>query len=505
MNAPSAIPASLIPDVEIAIIGAGFSGLGMAMQLQRAGRDGYVILEQADEVGGTWRDNTYPGCACDVPAHLYSFSYEQNPDWSRLYAPSGEIQEYILHLVEKYDLRPRIRFKTRVVSLHWDEPAALWRLRFENGGHMTAKIVVAGLGPLNKPYFPDIKGLDDFEGAVFHSSWWDHSYDLNGKRVAVIGTGASSIQFVPEIAPKVASLHLFQRTPPWIMPHKDRPISGFSRWLFRTFPFIRNLFRSAIYWQMEAAAYGFTVNPKVLKRAQRLALKHIEKQVADPELRRKVTPDYTMGCKRILLSNDYYPALQRGNVHLETEGLAEVRPRNVVTADGRELPVDAIIFGTGFRATDLLTPLNVTGRGGRSLNAEWGDAPEAYLGITASGYPNLFFLVGPNTGLGHNSIIYMIESQVTYVMDCLAMMDREGLRAIEVKPEIQAAYNEKLQKRMGSTVWVTGCRSWYQTEDGRIPTLWPGFTFSYRSKTSHVTPTDYERVKETEDMPAAAE
>ncbi|MFP3944226.1 MAG: flavin-containing monooxygenase, partial [Alphaproteobacteria bacterium] len=468
------------PEIEIAIIGAGFAGLGMAMQLRRAGREDFVILEQADEVGGTWRDNTYPGCACDVPAHLYSFSFEQNPDWSHLYAPQQEIQDYILGLVEKYELRPRIRFNTRVSGLRWDDAAALWHLQFEGGGHMTAKTVVAGLGPLNKPDFPEIPGLERFEGASFHSSWWDHSVSLKGKRVAAIGTGASAIQFVPAIAPEVASLHLFQRTPPWIMPHADKPVSGFTKWMFRNFPFIRNLFRASLYWQMEAAAIGFTMNPWFLKKAQRFALRHIEKQVADPELRRKVTPDYVMGCKRILMSNDWYPALQRDNVHLETEGIAEVRAKSLVTGDGREYPVDVIIHGTGFRATEIATDVEITGRNGRSLNEEWRQAPEAYLGITVSGYPNLFFLVGPNTGLGHNSILYMIEAQVAYVMDCLHTMDRKKLRAIDVKPKVQRRFNERLQKRMGSTVWVSGCKSWYQTEDGRIPTLWPGFTFTYR-------------------------
>lgn len=495
MHAPLSGPASTMPDFGIAVVGAGFAGLGMAMQLRRSGREDFVILEQAEEVGGTWRDNTYPGCACDVPAHLYSLSFEQNPDWSRLYAPWDEIQDYILRCVEKYDLRPRIRFRTKVTALRWDDAAALWRLEFAGGGGLTARVVVAGLGPLNKPYFPDIPGLGTFEGAQFHSSAWDHSCDLRGKRVAVIGTGASAIQFVPQIAPKVASMRVFQRTPPWIMPHGDKPISGFRKWLFRNIPGALGLYRAFHYWQMEAAGLGFTMYPGILRRAQRLALHHIERQIASPDLRRKVTPDYIMGCKRILMSDDYYPALQRDNVYLETDSIAEIRPRSVVTGEGREHPVDAIIFGTGFRAVEVASDLEITGRGGRSLNAEWRGVPEAYLGLTVSGYPNLFFLVGPNTGLGHNSVLYMIESQLAYVMDGLRLMQRQGLAAIDVKPEIQQAFNRRLQRRMRRTVWVTGCKSWYQTEDGKIPTLWPGFSFSYRRRTARVKPSDYEHFR----------
>jgi cation diffusion facilitator CzcD-associated flavoprotein CzcO len=477
--------------LDVLIIGSGFAGLCMAIQLRRAGINSFLILEREADVGGTWRDNTYPGCACDIPSHLYSFSFEGRAEWTRMYPTQPEIWNYLKHCVAKYKLGPSIRFHSELREAVFDEAAHVWCVETSQGGRYAARSLVLGMGPLSRPAIPKLPGLDRFQGRAFHSAEWDHSYDLRGKRVAVIGTGASAIQFVPQIAPEVAALHLFQRTAPWVAPKMDRPIHGWESFLFRWAPGYMCLFRNLIYWRQELLALGFTVNPKYMRTIEKFARKNIERGISDPALREKVTPNYLIGCKRILISNDYYPTLERPNVELVTEGIAEVRAHSIVTKDGKERLVNALIFGTGFRATDLLTPVRIAGRNGADLNDAWRGGLEAYFGITITGYPNLFMLVGPNTGLGHNSIVFMIEAQVHYVMKCLKLLRRTGATAMDLRPEVQAAFNRDLQEQMKRTVWASGCKSWYLDANGKNTTLWPGFSFKYWLGTRKVTAEDY--------------
>jgi cation diffusion facilitator CzcD-associated flavoprotein CzcO len=489
MNAPVHSDTKL--DFDAVIVGAGFSGLGMGDALRKAGREDFIILERANAVGGTWRDNTYPGCACDVPSHLYSFSYAQNPNWSRAYSPQGEILSYLQDFTRRSGLESKIRFAIEFRSARFDEASGRWRIE-TNRAPLIARALILGTGPLNKPAIPKLPGLERFAGRVFHSSEWDHDYDLGGKRVAVIGTGASAIQFAPAIQPRVAQLHLFQRTPPWVLPRMDHAFTARAKWIFRNIPLAQDLFRSSIYWSMEMRAFGFTLNPNLLLIIERLARKYLERTVPNPDLRAKVTPDFRIGCKRILISNDYYPSLARKNVELVTCGITQIRENSIVGADGKERAIDAIIFATGFHATDLLGPMEIFGRGGRSLKAEWSAAPEAYYGTTVSGYPNLFLIVGPNTGLGHNSLIYMIEAQVHYVLAALERMDREGAHFMDVRKEVQDTFNTRLKARMAKTVWATGCKSWYLDEQGRNPSLWPSFTFRFKQETQRLKPQEYE-------------
>lgn len=466
----------------IAVIGSGFAGLGMAIRLKQEGWHDFLVFEREGGVGGTWRVNHYPGCACDVQSHLYSFSFEPNPDWTRMFAPQPEIKAYLERCAEKYGVLPHIRFNTEVASLQWEEAAGRWRIRDNQGREYTAEIVISGMGGLSTPAYPDIPGIERFQGKAFHSQQWDHDYDLRGKRVAVIGTGASAIQFVPQIQPKVGRLDLYQRTPPWILPKPDREITWAERQLFRRVPAAQMALRGAIYGMLESRVAGFTISPRIMTIAKRWALNHLRAQVPDPRLRRKLTPDYTIGCKRILISNDYYPALVQPNVDVITTGIREIRERSIVTTDGVERPADVIIYGTGFKATDPVPRGLVFGRGGLDITEAWPQGPEAYKGTTVAGFPNFFLLMGPNTGLGHSSMVYMIESQITYVLDALKFMERKGLKAIDVRADAQARYNESLQGKIKETVWnIGGCKSWYiHPVSGRNTSLWPGYTWSFR-------------------------
>jgi cation diffusion facilitator CzcD-associated flavoprotein CzcO len=482
---------SLPEHVRFAIAGSGFAGIGCAIKLKEAGIHDFVILERADDVGGTWRDNTYPGCACDVPSHLYSFSFEPNPRWSRTFSPQPEIWDYLRHCSGKYGIDPHIRFNHAVTEAAWDEDAQVWRIETENGS-LTADFFVAGVGPLSDPKLPDIPGIASFEGRMFHSARWDHDYDLAGKRVAVIGTGASSIQFVPKIQPLVKQLDLYQRTAPWIVPQRDRKLTGIEQRLYQLFPPAQLAMRAAIYWLRELFVLGF-MHPREGGVNEKLARRHLERQVTDRELRSKLTPNYRMGCKRVLISDDYYPALQQPNVEVVTDGIAEIKPHSIVTADGTEREADALILGTGFHVTDMPVANYVRGRGGRTMAELWRGSPQAYLGSTVSGFPNMFFLVGPNTGLGHNSIVFMIESQLNYMLDCLKHMQPRDADVFEVREHVQEAFNERIQKQLEGTVWNSGgCASWYLDENGRNTTIWPGFTWPYREQTRHFDPADYE-------------
>jgi cation diffusion facilitator CzcD-associated flavoprotein CzcO len=478
-------------NVKIAIIGTGFSGLGMAIRLKQAGIEDFVLLERADDVGGTWRDNTYPGCQCDVPSHLYSFSFARNPNWSRTYSRQPEIWDYLREVTRRFGIAPHIRFDHEVTNAEWDEDARRWRIETSQG-EVVAQVLVSGVGGLSEPSRPSIPGLEHFEGAVFHSAAWDHDHDLAGERVAVIGTGASAIQIVPRIVKRVGRLHVFQRTPPWILPHTDRPVTPAERRLFRRLPALQYALRAGIYAAREWLVLGLTVNRRFMLPLERLARAHLRRQISDPELRAKLTPRYRLGCKRILIANNYYPALTRPHVELVTDGIREIRSRSIVTSDGAEREVDAIVLATGFHVTDMPAAAHTRGRDGRTLEEAWGGSPQAYLGTTIAGFPNLFMLLGPNTGLGHNSVVVMIESQLAYVMDCLRAMDERGLETVEVRPEVQAAFNREIQAKMRGSVWTAGgCASWYLDGNGRNTTLWPGFTWRFRQRTRRFALADY--------------
>ncbi len=475
----------------VVIVGTGFSGLGMAIQLRKEGREDFVILEKADDVGGTWRDNTYPGCACDIPSHMYSFSFEQNPGWSRAYSPQPEIWRYMRDVAAKYDLHRFIRFGQEMTGARWDADENRWHVASKSGEEFVASALVAGVGALHLPQIPELPGIERFKGRAFHSAQWEHDYDFEGKRVAVVGTGASAIQFVPRIAKDVAELTLFQRTPPWIMPKPDREMPEALQKAFASVPLLQRAFRNVLYWGLEARAIGFNGQPWVMKIGQRIAKRNIFKAVKDPELRRKLTPDYTMGCKRVLVSNDYYPALARENVDVVTEGVQEVREHSVVDGAGVEHEVDAIIYGTGFHVTDAFDDLEIIGRDGRNLGKEWSaEGMRTYQGITVSGFPNLFFLLGPNTGLGHNSVVFMIEAQISYVAQALRL--GRG-KALDPRPEAQERFNGEIQRKLAKGIWTRGgCKSWYLDAKGVNRTIWPGFTWRYWLDTRKVRREDYD-------------
>lgn len=467
---------------QVAIAGSGFSGLGMAIALKQNGVEDFVVLERADDVGGTWRDNSYPGCQCDVPSHLYSFSFAPNPAWTRTFSRQPEIHAYLQRCAQAYAIAPHLHFGHELLDASWQEEDQRWRIRTSRG-EMTADLLVSGVGALSEPSIPSIPGLDRFQGVAFHSAAWDHAHDLRGRRVAVIGTGASTVQIVPRIAGEVEQLTLFQRTPPWVMPHPDRPTRRWERRLYRRWPGAQQLMRNAIFWARESFVIGF-MHPRIIESsAERIARRHLRRQVPDLQLRRKLTPSYRLGCKRVLLSNEYFPALARPNVEVVTEPIAEVREHAIVTANGVEHDVDTIVLGTGFHVTDMPVAKRIHGRQGRSLEDVWAQSMQAHVGTTVAGFPNLFMLLGPNTGLGHNSVVLMIEAQIGYVMSALATMRERGLASVEPTPEAQAAYNQELQRRMAHTVWTTGgCKSWYLDATGRNRTLWPGFVTPFRRR-----------------------
>lgn len=480
---------SLKAHYDIAIIGSGFSGLCMAIACQQAGRDNFVILEKASTIGGTWRDNHYPGAACDVPSNMYSFSFEPNPNWSRMYSGQAEILRYMQHCTTKYNLTPHVRTDSEVIESRWDSTKKHWMIRLAGGESFTARVVVSGVGGLSRPALPKIKGLDQFKGALFHSADWQHDVTLAHKRVAVIGTGASAIQFVPAIASEVGELLLFQRTPPWIVPKPDGVIPAPVRKVFKYIPPAQRLARHAIYWQSEFFGIGF-INPKLMAPISALAKSHLKRQVPNPELRAKLTPNYTIGCKRVLFSNNYYPALTRDNVQVLSTGVKEITAEGVLDAQGQLHKVDVIICGTGFDVQNPLGPLHVYGDDGQEIRQHGGLS--AYMGINTRQMPNLFFLLGPNTALGHNSIIFMIEAQVQYTLKCLAELDRKQATSLTVKPEAEAAFNDHVQAQLKNMVWnAGGCSSWYLDENGKNNTLWPGFTWKYWLETRKPNFSDY--------------
>ncbi len=475
----------------VAIIGGGFAGIAMAIRLREAGRTDFAILEKASGLGGTWRDNTYPGCACDIPSRLYSYSFAPDGDWSRRYAPQPEILAYIEDVARRHDIHRFTRFDTSVEKITWDETSRHWTLEASDGRSFKARAVVSAVGGIHIPHVPDLPGLDDFAGPSFHTARWDHDLDLAGKRVAVIGTGASAIQVIPEIASKVERLHVFQRSAPWVLPRGDKPISPVARWLDKHVPGLRSLRRQLIYWTNEARAIPFTRNPRLVGHPQRQAKGLMKKSGAGYRLRLKLEPPYALGCKRVLKSDDYYATLCKEHVEVVAESIARIGRWDITTEDGIARPVDVIVLATGFKPFNLTDAVEVVGRGGQSLAEIWRDGPRAYHGMTVAGFPNLFLIMGPNTALGHNSILVMIEAQVKSIMQYLGWLDRGDLPAVEVRTEAQAAFNASLEGQFERSVWrsspmvgtgnktVPPCNGWYRHSSGRNHVIWPGSASSY--------------------------
>ncbi len=475
----------------VAIIGAGFGGIGLAITLKKAGIRDLTIFEKADGVGGVWRDNTYPGAACDVPSRLYSFSFEPNPEWSRRYSPQGEILDYLERCVRKYGLHDDLRLRTEVATADFDESAGRWRIETDEGDVVEADVLVSAVGQLNRPALTRIPGADRFEGAIFHTARWDHGAELEGKRVAVIGTGASTIQVVPAIAGRVGHLDVYQRSAPYVIPKKDRPYRGWEKVLFRWFPPARLLPRFSQWLFFEVFIASFNQFKPVGRLGIRMCERQLEEQISDPELRRALTPDHVIGCKRVLISEDYYPAFERPNVDLITDEVRELSSHGVIAEDGTERPADVIVLSTGFESTRFLAPMEIRGRQGRDLNEVWGDGANAYLGMTVAGFPNLFVMYGPNTNLGSGSIIFQLESQMAYIADAVERLRRTG-GWLSVRPEVQEAFEREMQTRLETSVWQTGCNNWYVDEHGRNTNNWPGFTLEYRRRTRHLNASDYE-------------
>jgi cation diffusion facilitator CzcD-associated flavoprotein CzcO len=480
-------------DVEVAIVGSGFAGLGAAIRLRDAGIEDLVVLERAGELGGTWRENTYPGCACDVPSHLYSFSFALNPNWSRFYAPQREILEYLQRVAHDRGVADRIAYGAEVSSGRWDEREQRWHLR-TSAGAVRARALIAAAGPLSEPSIPGIPGLARFGGKVFHSARWDHDHDLRGERVAVIGTGASAAQFVPHVQRRAVQLDVYQRTPPWIMPRADHGVPGLERAVFRHVPYAQRSVRALIYYALELLVIGLTIDQRVLSLLESVARANLRLAVRDPVLRAKLTPDYRIGCKRIIFSDDYLPALTRDNVELVTASINTIDERGIRTADGVHRPADTIILGTGFRTWDAPVAELLVGRDGRTLADAWREGgPQAYVGTVVSGFPNLFLLIGPNTGLGNNSMVNIIEAQLVFVLAALRELAGPGVAALDVRREVQDRYNVRLQRRMQGTVWTDGgCKSWYLTEDGTNRTLWPSFSDAFKRRLARYDPKDFE-------------
>jgi cation diffusion facilitator CzcD-associated flavoprotein CzcO len=487
------------PSPRVAIIGAGAAGLCMAIRLRDAGIDTFTIYEKSDGVGGTWRDNTYPGAACDVPSHLYSFSFASKRDWTRKFARQPEILGYFESLVERFELGPHLRFGTEITEAHYEDSTGTWTLRTagsegEPDGTIVADVVVSGLGQLNRPYIPDIPGLDAFVesgGTVFHSARWDHDHDLTGERVGVIGIGASAIQFVPPVTEQAGHTTLFQRSSNYVGPRNDRAFTPTEHRIFEHVPGAQRLYRESIYWRFEARFNAMRKDSRLGRWMQGQFHKQLQPLISERLTEEALLPDYPLGCKRILIADDWYPAIMRPDVDVVTAGVDRIEDGVVVTVDGERHPVDTLIFGTGFRSTEFLSPLKITGRQGRDLNEVWADGARAFLGLAVPGFPNLFMLYGPNTNLGHNSILFMIEQQVGYTLRLIEEKVLLGLRSVEVTEEAHSRCDTEIQAAAAQTVWAEGCHSWYKTEDGRITNNWTDHTTVYRRLLSRPDPDDW--------------
>lgn len=489
----SQAPHAASPDFPIAIVGAGFAGIGTAIRLLRAGIRSFTIFERAGDIGGTWRDNRYPGAACDVPSHVYSLSFEPSASWSRRYAPSREIWQYLKDLVEKWGLRAHLRLRTEIVEARFDEAVGAWSLTTDGGEVLRARYVVSCVGGLVDPKLPDLKGLSSFEGELFHTARWNHGYDLAGRRVAVVGTGASAVQVVPEIAREVERLHVFQRTPAWVVPKQDRAYSERERrWLARV-PLLLRSSRWLKYGLSELRGPMIYLDSARLSGVgERMSLRHLEAQVRDPELRVRLRPDFQFGCKRILVSDDYWASFERPNVELVSDPIAEVTPQGLRTRDGRERAVDAIVLATGFALGLASAPFRIVGRGGRTLDDAWKDGAVAWRGMHVAGFPNWSILMGPNTGPGHTSVLVYSEAQMAHTLRVIRLLRERGLRFADVRPEAQSRWERSVQRRMRHMVWTSGCTSWYLSEDGRNRSLYPGPAFEYVARTWRLRRRDVE-------------
>ncbi|OBK17585.1 flavin-containing monooxygenase [Mycobacterium asiaticum] len=478
--------------ISVAIIGAGFAGIGAAIRLKDQGITDFVIFERDTRVGGTWRDNTYPGAACDIPSRLYSFSFAPNPDWSRTYSGSAEILQYIDGMVESRGIEAHIRFTHNVTGVVYDEDAGEWTVNLADREPVRARTVIVASGPLSNASFPDLPGIDTYEGHKIHSARWDHDYDFTGKKVAVIGTGASGVQIIPELVRVAQSVKVFQRTPGWVLPKANGEVSGWVKRLHRQVPLVRKLARSAWYWGHESVALGVVWDTPFTRLVEAVSLANLRVQVRDPWLRRQLTPDFSAGCKRLLMTSDYYPALQAENCKLVTWPIARLSPRGIRTVEGIEHQFDAIVFATGFDVSTTGSPFPVTGLDGRDLASEWRNGAYAYRSVAVSGYPNLYFTFGPNSGPGHNSALVYMEAQIDYIVAAISTLLKAGWKSIDVRPEVQDRYNEDIQRRLQTTTWNSGCQSWYLTEDGFNATMYPGFATQYVKQLRTLELQDYQ-------------
>ncbi|MCX6468723.1 MAG: NAD(P)/FAD-dependent oxidoreductase [Corynebacteriales bacterium] len=494
---PAKSPKSNEPiSTKVVIIGSGFSGLGMAVQLRRKGINDFLILEKAESVGGTWRDNTYPGCACDVPSLMYSYSFESRGSWSKVWSSQPEIEKYLQDVSDKRGVTQKIHFGQKLVSGYWSEAESRWHVLTEAGQEYVAQYVVSGVGALHIPNFPDIPGIDKFAGQTFHSAQWDHSVELTGKRVAVLGTGASAIQFLPFVQKEAGELTVFQRSPAWVLPRRNFAVPAAVRTVLSKVPLTRRIARWSVYWGAESLAFGLNGHSNMMRPIEKIAEWNIKRSISDPALREKLTPSYRIGCKRILGSNDYYPALAAPNTTVVTDRIAEVTEDSIVTSDGKSYPVDVIIYATGFHVTDGFDSLALKGARGEDLPSHWRETGiNTHLGITTEGFPNLFFLLGPNTGLGHNSVVFMIEQQIKYILKVIDAVDTKNAQRINVLSTVQSKFNDDIQHKLANGVWTNGgCTSWYLDSLGVNRTVWPGFTWQYWRATKDFEPAEYEIV-----------
>ncbi|WFN91757.1 flavin-containing monooxygenase [Gordonia sp. LUNF6] len=477
--------------LSVAVIGAGFAGIGAAIRLKDKGIDDFVVFERDTAIGGTWRDNTYPGAACDIPSQLYSYSFAPNPEWSHTYSGSREILDYIEEMADAARVREHIRFEHTVCGLDYDAASGEWTISFEHRAPVRARSVILASGPLANPSFPDIRGIDDYEGHRIHSARWDHDYDFTGKRVAVVGTGASAVQIVPELVKQAASVKVFQRTPGWVLPRVDVKTGRLTKTAYRSIPGAQKLVRSAWFWGHESIALGVVWNTPLTRAVEAASKLYLRSQVSDPWLRRQLTPDFAAGCKRLLMTTDYYSALQQDNCKLVTWPIARIAPQGIRTVEGIEHQADCIVFATGFDVAKAGTPIPVTGLDGRVLADEWRGGAYAYRSVAVSGYPNLFFTFGPNSGPGHNSALVYMEAQIEYITDAIGRLLAADWKALDVRADVQRAYNDDIQRRLGATTWNSGCRSWYLTDDGFNATMYPGFATQYVRQLRRVDLRDY--------------